>query len=145
MPRPVGLSATHVSAVRIVTGAPVAPDPTPWIDAALPPVPDPQTGGAVDATGYATLWFDVEFTGGSGNSVGLALLVRDDGAPDGQRWKHLLVGGAPQLLTLTGAGFVEGIVDGRLVFPCLVSVQGAPTGVTILAMPGTHVSGPPLD
>jgi hypothetical protein len=56
-----------------------------------------------------------------------------------------LVGGAPQILTLTGAGFVEAIVDGRLVFPCLVAVQGAPTGVTILAMPGARVNGPPLD
>jgi hypothetical protein len=146
--RPIGLSAEQVSAVRTLTGTPVGADPTPWVDANLPKTPDPITGGAVNAEGFTTLWFDVEFAGGaggSGNSIGLALLVRDEGAPDGQRWKHLLVGGAPQLVTLTGTGFVEAIVDGRLVFPCLVSVVGAPTGVTILAMPGTRVNGPPVD
>ncbi len=143
--RPVGLSTSQVSAVRMVTGAPVAADPTSWTDAVFPKVPDPILGGAMDATGFASVWFDVEFTGGSGNAVGLALLVRDDGAPDGQRWKHLLVGGAPQVLALTGAGFVEGQVDGRLIFPCLMTVQGAPTEVTILAMPGKRVAGPLAD
>ena len=143
--RPIGLSSSQVSAVRTVTGSPVEPDATPWLDATLPKKPDPITGGAVDATGFATLWFDVEFTGGSGNSVGLALLVRDEGAVDGQRWKPLLVGGTPQIVTLTGAGFVKAVVDGRLVFPCLMSVVGAPTGVTVLAMPGARVNGAPVD
>ncbi len=143
--RPIGLSERQVSAVRTVTGTPVGPDPTPWIDAALPKAPDPTTGGAVDATGFATVWFDVEFVGGSGTSVEVALLVRDDGAPDGQRWKQLLLGGVPQVLTLTGAGFVQAVVDGRLIFPCLITVQGAPAGVTILAMPGIRMSGMPSD
>jgi hypothetical protein len=143
MSRPIGLSATQVSAVRILSGPAVGPDPTPWTDTILPKAPDPATGGAVDATGFETLWFDVEFTGGSGNSASLAILVRDEGAADGRRWKHLLVGGVKQILKLDGTGFVEARVEGRRIFPCLVEVQGAPTGLTILAMPGTRMPGPP--
>jgi hypothetical protein len=125
--------------VRILSGVPVAPDPTPWTDVVLPPTPDPAKGGAIDARGFETVWFDVEFTGGSGNAVSLALVVRDEGAPDGQRWKHLLLGGAPQILKLDGTGFVEARVEGRVVFPCLVAVQGGPSVVTILAIPGARM------
>jgi hypothetical protein len=143
--RPIGLSTAQVSAARVVAGAPVAADPSAWTDANLPPAADPKAGGAIDTQGHETIWLGVETSGGTAGSVTVTPLVRDAGAPDGQRWKPLLLNGVAQSVTLTGAGFVEVRVDGRVIFPCLTAVAGAPTAVTILAMPGRRMGGADAD
>ena len=143
--RPIGLSPEHVAAVRTVSGSPVTTDAAPYADAHCPPIPDPTTGGAIDTTGFATIWLGVEVTGGGGITVTILPLVRDDGAPDGSRWKSLIVNGAALQITPPLAGFVEVRVDGRLVFPVLASIEGAPTGVTLLAFPGTRLGGSSVD
>jgi hypothetical protein len=143
--RPIGLSTAQVSAARVVSGAPVGADPALWTDANLPPAPDPKSGGAIDTQGCETIWLGVETSGGTAGSVTITPLVRDGGAPDGQRWKPLLLGGVPQSATLSGAGLVEVRVDGRVIFPCLTAVAGAPTSVTILAMPGRRMPGAAAD
>src|SRR5580700_9645558 len=125
--RPVGLSNNHVAAVRTVTGSPVAADAEPYVDASFPPSPDPTTGGAINAAGFATVWVGLEFVGGNSPSATIMPLVRDDGAPDGARWKNLSVGGAALQVTPPAASFVEMRVDGRVIFPVLSAVAGTPT------------------
>jgi hypothetical protein len=124
--RPVGLSNNHVAAVRTVTGSPVAADAEPYVDASFPPSPDPTTGGAINAAGFATVWVGLEFVGGNSPSATIMPLVRDDGAPDGARWKNLSVGG-------------------RVIFPVLSAVAGTPTQVTVLAFPGRVLGGVSVD
>lgn len=138
MSRPVGLSLTLVSAARTITGSPSA-DSTSLTDENFPPVPDNILGGALNAFGFSTVLFGVEFTGGSAPTIEIELLFRDaNAASDGNRWKRVL----PNVpITLDGTGLVEFSTYGTLLFPRLVAVTGAPTGITILAFPGRRQPG----
>ncbi len=142
MARKVCLMSNEVSAVRTLTGAPVAADSDTLTDANFPLLADRTTGGTVDCRLLATLWVSVEFDGGTNPSVELDPLIRDEGAPDGERWKRLLFGGspAPAQPLLDGSGFVEVRVDGGQMFPRIKSVSGAPTSVIVLARPGALAS-----
>lgn len=144
--RPLGLSTRHIAAVRTVLGAPIVAEAGPYLDAAFSPVPDPLLGGAFDADGFATVWLGVEIASGTNNATAtIALLVRDDGAPDGHRWKGLLVNGAATEVTPPADGFIEVRVDGRLVFPVIRSVTGLPTRILVLAFPGARLAGRSVD
>lgn len=144
--RPRGLSTRHIAAVRTINGAPIVADAGPYLDAAFAPVPDPLLGGAVDAEGFSTIWLGVETASDTDNvTVVLAPLVRDDGAPDGHRWKGLLVNGAATEVSPPADGFVEVRVDGRLVFPMIRSLTGNPTRITVLAFPGIRLAGCSID
>ena len=143
MGRPVGLTTTpeRVSAVRAVTGAPVAADSATLTDANIPPLINATTGGAIQCRGLATLWVGVELIGGT--SIVLDMLFRDEDAADGQRWHRLLVGASPAIYrpTLDGTGFVEVTVNGSLVFPRIHTVTGVVTSAILLARPGAALGG----
>lgn len=146
-PRPINLTTDplRVSAVRTVTGSPVASDPTSLVDANFPEISVTLAGagGAIMCRGLATLWIGVELTGGASPSVVLDMLFRDTDAADGQRWHRLLFGSSPAVVrpTLDGTGFVEVTVNGSVVYPRLHTVTGNPTGVVILARPGAALNG----
>lgn len=146
MARPVNLTTdpTKVSAVRTVTGAPVAADSATLTDANIPPLINSTTGGAINCRGLSTIWVDVELTGGT--SVVLDPLFRDADAADGSRWHRMMPGATPALNqpVLSGLGFVEIRVDGCLIFPRLKTVTGNTTGVVILARPGAPLAGSKL-
>lgn len=151
MARTVALSLDTVAFVRLITGTPVAADSATLTDANFSPTTSATTGGAIYARGYATIWVGAEFTAAGAASVDLDMLIRDSSAADGARWKRLLLG-APSGITaiaapvayqptIDGSGFKEVRVDGRLVFPRIVNVVGAPTVVRLLAFPGVPMAG----
>lgn len=139
MARPVPLMTNQISAVRTKSGSPVAADSTTLTDANFPLLADATTGGTIDCRALATLWVSAEFTGGSGPTIDIDPLIRDEAAADGARWKRLKPGDTPTLFqpTLDGTGFVEIRVDGGQVYPRIKAVSGNPTTVVILARPGT--------
>lgn len=136
MARPVGLSNDVVAAVRTLTGAPVVADSVTLTDANFPLTISDTLGGPIPCAGFSTIWVNAEFTGGTSPSIVLDPLVRDDGAANGARWKR-----ATQLATFTidGTKFLEVRVDGRLTFPRIGTVSGAPTGIVLLAYPGLRL------
>lgn len=144
MARHVCLFTNEVSAVRTKTngGSAVAADSGTLSDANFPLLANATTGGTIDCRGLATLWVSVEFTGGTNPTIDLDPLIRDEGAADGARWKRLMPGATPALFqpTLDGAGFVEIQCDGGKLFPRIKAVTGSPTGIVILARPGSALN-----
>jgi len=142
MARPTGLSVDRLAAVRTISGE-IAADSATLTDANI----DPDDG--INCLGFQTLWVGVEIAGGSGPTAALEVLVRDDAAADGARWKKLLVG-APDGVTLAaaasaktpalnGTSLYEVRVEGRAkVFLRVDAVTNATgtTAMTILAMGG---------
>jgi len=144
MSRPVSLFTNAISAVRTKTngGSAVAADSATLSDANFPLLADATTGGTIDCRGLSSLWVSVEFTGGTGPTIDLDPLIRDEDAADGARWKRLMPGTTPALYqpTLDGTGFVEIRCDGGKVFPRIKAVTGSPTGIVILARPGAALN-----
>lgn len=141
MPRPGGLHPLQLAAVRTKAGT-IAVDSATLTDVNLPPAE------GFDCRGYQTIWVGVEIAGGSSPTATVEVLVRDEDAPDGARWKRLLVG-SPDGVTLgaaasaktpalDGTALYELRVEGRTVFLRVDAVTNAAgtTGLTILAMPG---------
>ncbi len=141
MGRPNGLSGSQVAEVRTFTGVIVA-DNASLVDANYP------LDQALTCRGYQTIWVGVEIAGGSAPTATLEILVRDEDALDGKRWKKLLVG-SPDGVTaaaaasqktpaLDGTAFFEVRVEGRVVFFRIDAVTnpGSTTGIKILAIPG---------
>jgi hypothetical protein len=141
MPRPGSLSASRFAEARVKAGA-IAADSATLTDANLPPAE------AFDCRGYQTVWIGVEITGGTNSTATVEVLVRDEDAPDGARWKRLLVG-APEGVTATsaasaktpaldGTSLYEVRVEGRRVFFRIDAVTNSAgtTGLKVLAMPG---------
>lgn len=141
MARPAGLSPLNLAAVRTKAGA-IAADSSTLSDANIPPAE------ALDCSGFQTLWVGVEIAGGTAPTATLEVLVRDDEAADGARWKKLLVG-SPDGVTaasaasaktpaLDGTALYEVRVEGRKVFLRVDAVtnSGSTTSLSILAMGG---------
>ncbi len=142
MARPAGLSVDRLAAVRTISGV-IAADSTTLTDANIDP------DHAINCLGFQTLWLGVEIAGGTNPTATLEVLVRDEDAADGARWKKLLVG-APDGVTLAsaasaktpaldGTALYEVRVEGRAkVFLRVDAVANATstTGLKILAMGG---------
>lgn len=145
-------SGANVAAVRVLTGSPVAADPSAdppsATDAAFPPAAS-STVVPIDCTELATIWVACEMSNagtqlaqGAGSIV-LDPMWRDPGAADGFRWKRPGFGPdvsatVPVQPTLDSGGrWVEIRVDGApLVFPRVKTVTGVADVVVILAAPG---------
>lgn len=141
MARPTGLHPSRATVARTKSGV-IAIDNATLTDANINP------DEAFDCRGYQTVWVGVEIAGGTTPTATIEVLVRDEDAADGARWKRLLVG-SPDGVTLAsaasaktpaldGASFYELRVDGRLVFFRVDAVANATgtTGLSILLMPG---------
>lgn len=141
MARPSGLSSLKLAAVRTKTGA-IAADSSTLNDTNIDPTV------ALDCAAFQTIWVGVEIAGGSAPTATIEVLVRDEDAADGSRWKKLLVG-SPDGVTaaaaasaktpaLDGTALYEVRVDGRKVFLRIDAVTNSAgtTSITLLAMPG---------
>lgn len=142
MTRPTTLSSTSVTQVRSISGV-IAADSTTLTDANIVPTQ------ALDCRGYETIWVGVEIAGGSSPTATLEVLVRDEDAADGARWKRLLVG-APDGVNLTAAASQKtSALDGTSLYEVRVAGRdkvflrvdavtnsGSTTSMKILAMPG---------
>ncbi len=140
MPRPIGsFSPSAVSALRIVTGAPVASDSATLSEVNFPIAVSATLGGPIDCYGLDTFFLGVEMAGDVAATCTLDLLVRDPGAASGARWKRLApnAGGSPLVLAFGAANtnLVEVDCFGWFIYPRIV-VTGSPTTVTILGFPG---------
>jgi hypothetical protein len=141
MARPGGLHPSLLAAARVKSGV-IAADSATLTDANIPPA------SAFDCRGYQTIWLGVEIAGGTNPTATIEVLVRDEEAADGARWKRLLVGSpdgvtlgsaaSAKTPTLDGTSLFEVRVEGRQVFLRIDAVtnSGSTTGITILAMPG---------
>lgn len=147
MARPSGLSPSKLAAVRTKAGV-IATDSATLTDANIDPA------AALDCAGFQTIWVGVEIAGGTAPTATLEVLVRDEDAADGARWKKLLVG-SPDGVTaaaaasaktpaLDGTALYEVRVDGRKVFLRIDAVtnSASTTSLTLLAMPGKPRSSP---
>lgn len=142
MARPGGLKSNVYAALR--TGITVADAAAPFLDAGYP------VANAIDCRGFDTIYVGVEFVGGATPTAVIEVLKRDPDAPDGLRWKTLLIGapngitqiGAPVSLatpTLDGTGMAEVRVDGySVVYLRVKALTGAPTSLVILGLPGVR-------
>lgn len=141
MARPVALAnaLTTVTLVRAIAGV-IAADNVSLIDANYP------VASALNCTGFQTIWLGVEIAAGTNPTSTLEVLVRDDDAADGSRWKRLNLAGTVQATpALSNGQFAEVRVEGRTVFVRVTAV-GAATSTTsqnILAFPGQpRAAGP---
>lgn len=156
MARPTAIGPNQrIAVVRSVAGA-IAVDNASLIDANYPgPTypPDPGTNptyplvlgaGAVDCRGFDTMWVGVEIVGGTAPTATIELLIRDEDAPDGSRWKRLLVGAKNGITTIaspvasdTGvlaqnSDFIEMPTLGRaVVYPRIKAVANS-AGTTLI-------------
>lgn len=141
MARPTGLSASQLCTARSATAA-IAAESTTLTDANFP------LAQALDCQGFQTIWVGVEITAGTNPTMAIEVLVRDDDAADGARWKRLLVG-SPDGVTaasaasaktpaLDGTSLFEVRVEGRKVMLRVDAVtnSGSTTSWKILAMGG---------
>lgn len=142
MPRKLGLNSTEIAILRQATAV-IAADNSTLTDANIP------LAQAMDCSGYDTIFVGVEITGGASPSMTIEALFRDVDAPDGSRWKRLLLGAPPGVTpgaaanettaALDGTSFYELRVFGaKSVFLRVTAVANAAgtTAWKILGMPG---------
>lgn len=146
MTRPAALDQLRVAVPRSASTL-IAAESSTLTDANFP------VAQALDCAGFDTIWLGVEITAGTAPTMTLEVLVRDDDAADGARWKKLLVGSADGVTAaaaasqktsaLDGASFVEVRVYGRKVMLRIDAVTNAAstTAWKILAMPGKTRNG----
>lgn len=147
MARAAGLrDGDSLGIIRTVVGV-IAADSSTLTDANF----DPTDANAVfGSQGFDSILLGVEIDGGTNPTATIELLFRDAEAPDGSRWKRMLLG-APPGVTLaalanetsgalaSGANLVELRTFGHaLIYPRITTVAnpGSTTGMRILARPG---------
>ncbi len=103
---------------------------------------------AIDCAEFDSIFVSVEFVGGSGPTLTVEPLVRDEAAVDGLRWKRLLLGARPGITLVaspaaadTGAMNGTGCVELRTfgmspIFLRASAISGSPTNATILVVGG---------
>ena len=144
MARPLALSNLAPCELRSIAGV-IAADSATLTDANFP------VASGVCCAGFDTILVGVEITAGTSPTATIEALFRDNDAPDGSRWKRLLLGARDGITAVgtpaaedTGAlaqnsDFVELRVYGaQLVFLRVKAVgsAGSTTNLKILAMPG---------
>lgn len=143
MARPTaGFSNSQLGALRTVSGV-IAADNASLVDANY------AAASAIDCRGFDTIFVGVEITAGSSPTATIEALFRDGDAPDGSRWKRIIVGAAPGVTATALANPTTGALDGtslaelrvygnRAVFLRITAVtnSGSTTAITILGMPG---------
>ncbi len=142
MARAVTLKDRGVIAARSATAL-IAADSATLSDANIPPA------SALDCSGLDSIFVGVEITGGTGPTMTIEPLFRDEGAADGSRWFRLMTGaldgvtlGAAANKTTgalaSNADFAELRVFGQKVFLRISAVANATstTAWKILVMPG---------
>ena len=149
MTRPVSLTTdpARLSAVRTITGAPVASDSATLTDVNFPEARHATLGGSINCKDIATIWLGIEVIGAGAVTVDLDLLLRDQDAADGKRWRRMLFGSPGAVFqptfsatTAAGSGLIEMRVDGCLIYPRIFNVTGSPTSVILLARPGASIA-----
>ncbi len=141
--RDTGLKKGEITIVRELAAGVIAADSGTLTDVNIPP------SAGVDCSRYDTLFLGVEIDAGSSPTIAIEILVRDELAANGSRWKKMLVGeeegitaGAAAVEStgaLDGTKFIEMRVFGmRKVFfrVSAVTNSGSTTGARILAFPG---------
>lgn len=149
MARPIGFAegssyAHSMCVAREATGV-IAADNASLTDANIP------LAGAIDCSGYDTIFVGVEIVAGSSPTMTVEPLFRDTDGPDGFRWRRRLVG-APPGITVAGSlasqstgalapggGLVELRVDGSPAVFLRTSAVANATSTTswkILVSPG---------
>ncbi len=118
MARPAGLSNSQLGAARTIAGA-IAADSGTLTDANIP------VAGAIDCTGFDTIFVGVEIAAGSSPTATIEALFRDADAADGSRWTRALLGAR------------DGVTLGALA----VEDTGALASLTMVEL---HVFGRPL-
>jgi hypothetical protein len=125
-----------------VRSALTAADNASLTDANIPPAQ------AFDCRGLDTIFVGVEFTGGASPTATFEALFRDPLAPNGSRWKRLLLGSPDGVTTVTPAaaqtttaldgtaGFELRVCGQQNVFIRCTAVTGAPTSFDIIVAQG---------
>lgn len=80
--------STSWGVARDIAGA-IAADSATLTDANIP------AAGGIDCSGYDTILVSLEITAGTNPGATFEALFRDAEAPDGERWKRILLGAAP--------------------------------------------------
>src|SRR5688572_27523259 len=116
MARATALHPTKITEVRTIVGA-IAAESATLSDANYP------VANAINCARFDTIWVNVEIAAGTNPTATLEVLIRDEDAADGARWKRMLVGAPPgvtlaaaasqKTTALTGAAFYEVRVEGR--------------------------------
>jgi len=75
---------------------------------------------ALDCAGFDTIWVGVEITAGTNPTMTIEVLVRDDDAADGARWKKLLVGSPDGVTAAAAASQKTSALDGTSFAECKV-------------------------
>lgn len=88
MARPAGLSNTQIGSARTIAGA-IAIDNATLTDANIPAT---DGLGAIDCTGFDTIFVGVEIVAGTNPTATIEALFRDADAADGSRWTRALLG-----------------------------------------------------
>ncbi|HEY1956706.1 MAG TPA: hypothetical protein VGH28_13895 [Polyangiaceae bacterium] len=103
---------------------------------------------ALDCRGFDTIWVGVEFTAGTSPTATFEALMRDSNAPDGLRWKRMLLGSVDGVTAVaSAAALTTGALDGtaayelrvdgqKNVFIRCTAVTGTPTSFDVLVAQG---------
>lgn len=143
MARKSGLLYTgEITVIRSATAI-IAADSATLTDANIP------AAGAIDCTGFDSIFLGIEVTAGTNPTMTLELLFRDAEAADGARWKRFLLGARDGVTLGALAAETSGALDGAslvemrcfghaLVYPRITAVtnSGSTTAWKILALPG---------
>ena len=134
----------ELAVLRAIPGV-IAADSATLTDANFP------VAAAISCDGLDTIFLGVEITAGTAPTATLELLFRDADAPDGSRWKRLLLGATPGITALAAVAAPTTAVlaqnsdlqeircfGAKVVYVRVTAVTNATstTNLNILGMPG---------